>query len=115
LELQTKSLDETGILTTSFISMSHGLANFERFTNKAIVRVAQQSKLALGGVNKLATIAFIFIRDFSELASELEANEVVDFINEYMLRMVPCITNTGGVVDKFLTGRRYHHGALGDG
>jgi adenylate cyclase len=103
LELQTKSLDETGILTTSFISMSHGLANFERFTNKAIVRVARQSKLTLGGVNKLATIAFIFIRDFSELGAELEANEVVDFINEYMLRMVPCITNTGGVVDKFLT------------
>jgi adenylate cyclase len=103
LELMSKSQDETGVLTQSFVSMSHGLANFERFTNKAIVRVARQGKLPLGGVTKTATVAFIFIRDFSEIAEGLGAREVVEFINEYMRRMVPCITNTGGVVDKFLT------------
>jgi adenylate cyclase len=103
LDLLSKSQDETGVLTASFISMSHALANFERFTNKAIVRVARQGKLTLGGVNKHATVAFIFIRDFSELAGDMDASEVVEFINEFMLRMVPCITNTGGAVDKFLT------------
>lgn len=102
-ELTVKNQDETGVLMQSFVSMSHGLANFERFTNKAIVRVARNGKLALGGVSKTATVAFIFIRDFSEMAEGLEADELVRFINEYMFRMVPCITNTGGVVDKFLT------------
>jgi adenylate cyclase len=103
LELRSKSQDETGVLTASFISMSHALANFEKFTNKAIVQVARQGKLTLGGVNKNATVAFIFIRDFSELAEGMNASEVVELINEFMLRMVPCITNTGGAVDKFLT------------
>jgi adenylate cyclase len=103
LEHKTKNKDETGVLMQSFVNMSHGLANFERFTNKAIVRVARKGKLPLGGVSKMATVAFIFIRDFSEMAKGLNAGELVQFINEYMLRMVPCITNTGGVVDKFLT------------
>ena len=103
LELRNKNQDETGVLMQSFVNMSHGLANFERFTNKAIVRVARKGKLPLGGVTKTATVAFIFIRDFSEMAKGLSAGELVQFINEYMLRMVPCITNTGGVVDKFLT------------
>jgi adenylate cyclase len=103
LELRTKSQDEIGVLMQSFINMSHGLANFERFTNKAIVRVARKGKLSLGGVTKMATVAFIFIRDFSEIAKRLNATELVQFINEYMQRTVPCITNTSGVVDKFLT------------
>jgi adenylate cyclase len=103
LELRSKNQDETGVLMQSFINMSHGLANFERFTNKAIVRVARNGKLSLGGVTKMATVAFIFIRDFNEVAEGLSAGELVQFINEYMIRMVPCITNTGGMVDKFLT------------
>jgi adenylate cyclase len=103
LELKNKNQDETGVLMQSFINMSHGLANFERFTNKAIVRVARSGKLPLGGVVKTATIAFIFIRDFNEMAEGLSADEIVQFINEYMFRMVPCIVNTGGAVDKFLT------------
>jgi adenylate cyclase len=103
LELRTKNQDETGVLMQSFVNMSHGLANFERFTNKAIVNVARKGKLQLGGVTKMATVAFIFIRDFNQMAEGLGASELVQFINEYMLRMVPCITTTGGVVDKFLT------------
>jgi adenylate cyclase len=103
LELKMKSQDETGVLMQSFVNMSHGLANFERFTNKAIVNVARKGKLQLGGVTKTATVAFIFIRDFNEIAEGLSASELVQFINEYMLRMVPCIINTGGEVDKFLT------------
>ncbi|MDR3171253.1 MAG: HAMP domain-containing protein [Treponema sp.] len=103
LDLTRKSRDETGILTQSFISMSHGLENFEKFTNQGIVKLARQGKLSLGGVSKNATVCFALIRDFSEIAEGLHAKEMVRFINEYMYRMVPCITRTRGVVDKFLT------------
>ncbi|MDR3333356.1 MAG: HAMP domain-containing protein [Treponema sp.] len=103
LDLTSKSRDETGILTRSFISMSHGLENFEKFTNQGIVKLARQGKLSLGGVSKNATVCFALIRDFSEIAEGFHAQEVVRFINEYMYRMVPCITRTLGVVDKFLT------------
>ncbi|MDR3342212.1 MAG: HAMP domain-containing protein [Treponema sp.] len=103
LDLNSKSADETGVLTQSFLSMSLGLANFEKFTNQGIVQLARKGKLTLGGVSKTATVCFALIRDFSEIAEGLHAKEVVGFINEYMDRMVPCITRTGGVVDKFLT------------
>jgi adenylate cyclase len=83
--------------------MLQGLANFERFTNRAVVNLARKGMLSLGGVYKNATVCFALIRNFSELAGELSAKETVDFINDYMRRMVPCITASGGIVDKFLT------------
>jgi adenylate cyclase len=103
LNLKVRRKDETGILTQSFIGMGLGLENFGRFTNKAIVKLARTGKLTRTGVNKTATISFCFIRDFSEMAEGMEAKETVEFVNQYLFRMVPCITRTGGVVDKFLT------------
>jgi adenylate cyclase len=103
LRLSHKSRDEIGVLTQTFTGMGYGLANFEKFTNKTIVQLARQGKLTRTGINKTATICFALIRDFSEMTEAFEAQEVVAFVNEYLKRMVPCITATGGIVDKFLT------------
>jgi adenylate cyclase len=103
LALTSKSRDEIGILTQSFMGMSLGLMNFERFTNKAIIQLARQGNLTRTGVGKNATICFTLIRDFSERMEHCNAEEVVQFVNAFLSRMVPCITSTGGVVDKFLT------------
>jgi adenylate cyclase len=103
LNLRVKNRDETGVLTSSFISMGHALENFERFTNKAIVAMARKGKLTLGGTAKTATVCFAFIRDFSEMTEDFDAHETVAFVNDYLKRMVPCITKTRGEVDKFLT------------
>lgn len=103
LKLQVRSRDETGVLTSSFISMGQALENFERFTNKAIVAMARKGKLTLGGTTKIGTVCFAFIRDFSEMAEQFDAHETVAFVNAYLKRMVPCITKTRGEVDKFLT------------
>jgi adenylate cyclase len=83
--------------------MGHGLENFEKFTNKTIVRLARQGKLTRTGQNKITTTCFSMIRDFNERWEQFNAGEVVEFVNEYLSRMTPCITWTGGVVDKFLT------------
>jgi adenylate cyclase len=103
LELSHKSRDEIGVLTASFIGMGNGLENFEKFTNKVVVRLARQGKLTRGGVNKKITVCFLLIREFSELSEKMSATQIVDFVNEYLQLMVPCITRTGGIVDKFLT------------
>ncbi|MDR1466111.1 MAG: HAMP domain-containing protein [Treponema sp.] len=103
LNLTVKTSDETGVLTESFITMGYALENFERFTNKAIVAMARKGKLSLGGVYKIATVCFAFIRDFSEMMEDYDAQEVVEFVNDYLKLMVPCITATNGEVDKFLT------------
>jgi adenylate cyclase len=103
LNLKCKNRDEIGVLTDSFIGMGNSLANFEKFTNKAIVKLAKQGKLSRTGEDKTITVCFALIRDFDELSGGLTANALVDLVNEYLEVMVPCITSNSGSIDKFLT------------
>jgi adenylate cyclase len=103
LQLKVMSNDELGLLTENFIGMGNNLENFEKFTNKTIVRLAKQGRLYRSGENKKTTVCFAFIRDFHEISDGLDAEALVDFVNEYLRMMVPCITRNGGSVDKFLT------------
>ncbi|MDR2481770.1 MAG: HAMP domain-containing protein [Spirochaetaceae bacterium] len=103
LELSHKSRDEIGSLTQSFISMGRGLEYFEKFTNKSLVKLARRGKLTLSGVNKEVTVSFVFIRDFNEISKKMSAPQIVDFVNEYLEKMIPCVISTGGIIDKFLT------------
>jgi adenylate cyclase len=109
LDLKAKSRDEIGLLTESFVKMGRGLAErerlkdtFGRFTNPEIAERAMRGELALGGENKTATIFFSDIRSFTAISEKLDPGEVVEFLNDYMTRMVDCVNATGGVVDKFI-------------
>jgi len=109
LNLQPKTHDEIGLLTSSFVQMGKGLAererlkdSFGRFINKEIAELAAQGQLALGGETKETTIFFSDIRSFTAMSEKLEPAEVVAFLNEYMTQMVECVNDTHGVVDKFI-------------
>jgi adenylate cyclase len=109
LQLQAKNNDEIGVLTTSFVRMGQGLAErerlkdtFGRFVNKSLAEQAMRGELKLGGENKSATIFFSDIRSFTAISEKLQPNEVVEFLNDYMTRMVACVTQTNGVVDKYI-------------
>jgi adenylate cyclase len=109
VNLEAKTRDEVGLLTRSFVSMGRGLAErerlkdtFGRFTNREIAERALRGDLSLGGETKQVTVFFSDIRAFTEISEKLEPQEVVEFLNDYMTRMVDCIDKTGGVVDKFI-------------
>jgi adenylate cyclase len=109
LNLEAKTHDEVGLLTERFVEMGKGLAErerlrdaFGRFTNATIAEQAMKGELALGGETKLVTIFFSDIRSFTAISEKLEPGEVVEFLNDYMTRMVDCVEETGGVVDKFI-------------
>jgi adenylate cyclase len=102
ISIKNKNRDEIGMLSESFISMGHGLENFERFTNKVLARLAQTGKLATGGTDKSATIFFSDIRGFTAISEKLKATEVIEFLNDYMQRMVKCVLMTNGTIDKFI-------------
>ncbi|MBO4547413.1 MAG: HAMP domain-containing protein [Treponema sp.] len=109
LDIEPHSQDEIGLLTSSFIHMSKGLAereklmvSFSKFTNKTIAQKAANGELALGGENRNATIFFSDIRSFTAMSETMQPNEVVEFLNVYMTRMVNCVNETHGVVDKYI-------------
>ncbi|MDR2418831.1 MAG: HAMP domain-containing protein [Treponema sp.] len=102
ISIKNKNRDEIGMLSESFISMGHGLENFERFTNKVLAQLAQTGKLVTGGTDKSATIFFSDIRGFTAISEKLKATEVIEFLNDYMQRMVKCVLMTNGIIDKFI-------------
>ena len=108
LDMEPTTGDELGLLTESFVQMGKGLAERERvketfgkFVNRQIAEQALKGDLMLGGTRREATIFFSDIRSFTAISEKL-APEVVEFLNDYMTRMVDCIEKTGGVVDKFI-------------
>ncbi|MDR2491203.1 MAG: adenylate/guanylate cyclase domain-containing protein, partial [Spirochaetaceae bacterium] len=102
IHLENKNADETGELTRNVLSMSYAIRNFEKFTNKTIARLSLEGSLKAEGMNKDATLFFSDIRSFTAISEKMRAEDVVDFLNEYMERMVSCIIATGGVIDKFI-------------
>ena len=56
----------------------------------------------LGGQSVEATVLFSDIRAFTTLTEELGAQGTVALLNEYFSVMVNCITQEGGMLDKFI-------------
>jgi adenylate cyclase len=109
LDMKSETQDELGLLTESFVHMGRGLRERERakdtlgkFVNVHIAEQALKGELKLGGTRKTATIFFADIRSFTAISEKLSPEAVVEFLNVYMTRMVACIEETGGVVDKFI-------------
>ncbi len=101
--------DEIGELTSSFIEMGRGLEErekiksaFGKFVNKEIAEAAMRDELTLGGERKTVAILFSDIRSFTAISEKLQPEEVVEFLNLYMTRMVDCVNRSHGVVDKFI-------------
>lgn len=109
IEISSESRDEIGILTDSFQDMARGLAEreniktaFGKFVNKQIAELVMKKEVKLGGERKDVVVFFSDIRSFTEMAETLEPEEVVEFLNQYMTRMVRCITRSKGIVDKYI-------------
>ncbi len=109
VDIPNNSRDELGRLTTAFTEMGRGLAErekiktaFGKFVNKEIAERVLRDEISLGGQTKEVAVFFSDIRSFTAISELLAPHEVVEFLNDYMTRMVACVNNTHGVVDKYI-------------
>lgn len=106
--LNVNRTDEIGILNRSIKNEQDILNAVTSLTNKGVTKAIVTKEIDFEPHLKDITIFFSDIRGFTEISDgfnkyygEKSAAEIVSFLNDYMSRMVNCITITGGVVDKF--------------
>ncbi|MDP7345268.1 MAG: adenylate/guanylate cyclase domain-containing protein, partial [Alphaproteobacteria bacterium] len=63
---------------------------------------AGESDDFLGGKQSVGTVLFSDVRSFTTITEELGAQGTVKLLNEYFTIMVDCITDEGGMLDKFI-------------
>ena len=56
----------------------------------------------MGGKQSIASVLFSDVRSFTTITEELGAQGTVKLLNEYFSIMVDCITDEGGMLDKFI-------------
>ncbi len=82
----------------SFISDAFG-----SYVNPHVLKeiMKDPSKLGLGGEEKIVSVLFSDIKDFTTIAEKTSAHGLVQLLNEYFSDMSEIIIKNGGTVDKF--------------
>jgi class 3 adenylate cyclase len=104
-----KTRDEFSSLANSFNRMTHDLLLKEQYrgildkvVSPEIAEEMIKGKISLGGENRVVTILFADIRGFTSITEDMEPQEVIAMLNQYMERAAAAVESEGGVVDKYV-------------
>lgn len=96
-------------LTHSFEEMVEALKDREKIrgalnkvVSKEIAGEILKSTIELGGEERIVTLFFSDIRNFTPLSSHFAPKVLIEMLNQYMTHMCRIIDKTHGVVDKFV-------------
>lgn len=105
---QIHSADEFGKLGKAFNRVMQTLgereqlhAAMETLVSKELAEEMLKHNLQSAGEDRLATVLFSGIRDFSHLVSTTAGRELLAFLNNYFTRMDFCVNAHNGFIDKY--------------
>ncbi len=77
---------------------------FSHYVSGTLVNelVQNPDKLKLGGEKRNLTILFSDIAGFTSISERMGAEELVEFINEYLTEMTKIVINSKGTLDKYI-------------
>jgi adenylate cyclase len=77
---------------------------FGKYVSKAVINeiLEHPEKLTLGGERREITVFFSDIRGFTAVSERLNAEELVQLLNEYLTHMTDIIIEERGIVDKYM-------------
>jgi class 3 adenylate cyclase len=101
--------DELSSLCTSFAEMVKGLQEKEKVqgvlnkvVSKEIAQEILKGNVHLGGEEKVVTVLFADIRNFTALTSKMAPIDVIELLNTCMTKISKVIDEKGGVIDKYV-------------
>lgn len=107
-KLNSHRLDEIGVLNQSTKDELDFLNTFAKFTNKNVAKAIARKEIDFTPHLKDITVFFSDIRGFTEISDgfnkrfgDNSPKEIINFLNDYMSRMVQCVSLSGGNIDKF--------------
>jgi len=77
---------------------------FQRLLSPDLAEMVVSGELTVekGGTNRVATVMFVDIRDFTSMSENITAAAVLQMLNEYYEKVVDIVFNHEGTVDKFI-------------
>lgn len=106
--LNTKRKDEIGVLNSGISDEREFLNTFSKFTNQNVATAIATKSIDFEPNPKDITIFFSDIRGFTAISDGFKnrygnesAAKIIGFLNDYMGRMVECVTLSHGIIDKF--------------
>jgi len=105
------SSDEVGELSTAFQNMVEGLQEkeqirslFGKYVHPSIVSglIDNPDELGVDGRHQVQTLLFSDVEGFVGISANMDAEETVEFLNDYLSQMTEEITRTDGILDKYL-------------
>ena len=103
------SHDEIAVLTDGFERLVSSLQDQEKMrgvlnkvVSKEIAAEILKGGLQLGGEDRVISVLFADIRNFTHMAEHLEPERLLSFLNKFMTKMSAVIEEHYGVIDKYV-------------
>jgi adenylate cyclase len=76
---------------------------FAQYVPEAVVAelIKSPEKLVLGGEEREMSALFSDVEGFTSISEHLSPTQLVELLNEYLTEMTQCVTDEGGIIDKY--------------